>query len=79
LWSLQGSEVAGTWYEDCGKGVGEKSTNIDKIGLDAFGFMPRKRTTDALFILRRMQGKYHDKKRKLFFVLWIWRRHLKES
>jgi len=31
-----------------------------------FGFMPGKGTTNALFILRRMQGEYHDKKRKLF-------------
>jgi len=31
-----------------------------------FGFMPGKGTTDALFILQRMQEEYHDMKRKLF-------------
>jgi len=36
-----------------------------------FGFMPGKGTTDILFLLRRMQEEYHDKKRKLFCVLWI--------
>jgi len=36
---------------------------LDKM---QFGFMPGKGTTDALFILRRLQEEYHDKKRKLF-------------
>ena len=30
-----------------------------------FGFMPESGTTDAVFILRRMQEEYHDKGKKL--------------
>ena len=35
-----------------------------------FGFMPERGTTDAVFILRRMQEEYHAAGRKLymFFV-----------
>ena len=31
-----------------------------------FGFMPRKRTTDALFIVKRMQDEYRGKDKKLY-------------
>ena len=31
-----------------------------------FGFMPGRRTTDALFLVRRMQEEYRDKKKKLY-------------
>ena len=37
--------------------------NIDSM---PFGFMPVRRTTDALFVVRRMQEKYRDKKKKLY-------------
>ena len=30
-----------------------------------FGFMPERGTTDALFVVRRMQEGYRDKKKKL--------------
>ena len=31
-----------------------------------FGFMPGRGTIDALFVLRRMQGEYQDKGKKLY-------------
>ena len=31
-----------------------------------FGFMPGRGTTDALFVVRRMQEEYRDKKKKLY-------------
>ena len=31
-----------------------------------FGFMPERRTTDALFVVQRMQKEYRDKKKKLY-------------
>ena len=34
-----------------------------------FGFMPGRATTDALFLLRRMQEKYRNKERKLYMRL----------
>ena len=37
--------------------------NIDSM---QFSFMPGRGTTDALFVVRRMQEKYRDKKKKLF-------------
>ena len=37
--------------------------NIDSM---QFGFMPRRGTTDALLVVRRMQEKYRDKKKKLY-------------
>ena len=36
--------------------------NIDSM---QFGFMPGRETTDALFVVRRMQEEYRDKKKKL--------------
>ena len=39
-----------------------ESVNIDSM---QFGFMPGRRTTDALFVVRRMQEEYRDKKKKL--------------
>ena len=44
-----------------------------------FGFMPGRETTNALFVVRKVQKEYKDKKRKLYmcvcflqqgFVLW---------
>ena len=40
-----------------------------------FGFMPGKGTTDALFILRRMQEEFRGEK-KLQCVLWTWKKRL---
>ena len=40
-----------------------ESVNIDSM---QFGFMPGRETTDALFVVRRMQEKYRDKKKKLY-------------
>ena len=37
--------------------------NLDEI---QFGFMPGKGTTDALFVLRKMQEEYRDKGKKLY-------------
>ena len=34
-----------------------------------FGFMPERGTIDAVFILRRMQEKYHAKGKKLYVCL----------
>ena len=49
--------------------------NIDSM---QFGFMPGRGTTDTLFVVQRMQEEYRDKKKKLYCVLWILRRHLME-
>ena len=40
-----------------------ESVNIDSM---QFGFMPGRGTTDALFVVRRMQEEYRDKKKKLY-------------
>ena len=40
-----------------------ESVNIDSM---QFGFMPGRETTDALFVVRIMQEKYRDKKKKLY-------------
>ena len=40
-----------------------KLVNLDEM---QFGFMPGKGTTDALFILRRLQEEYRDKEKKLY-------------
>ena len=37
--------------------------NIDSM---QFGFMPGRGTTDALFVVQRMQEEYRDKKEKLY-------------
>ena len=37
--------------------------NIDSM---QFGFMPGRGTADALFVVRRMQEEYKDKKKKLY-------------
>ena len=39
---------------------------VDKM---QFGFMPHKGMIDAVFILRRLQGEYLDKEKKLYNVL----------
>ena len=47
-----------------------------------FGFMRGRETTDALFVVRRMQEEYRDKKKKLYMCLrrhLILKRHLIES
>ena len=41
----------------------EELVNID---LMQFGFMSGRGTTDALFRVRRMQGEYRDKQKKLY-------------
>ena len=40
-----------------------ESVNIDST---QFGFMPGSGTTDVLFVIRRMQEKYREKKKKLY-------------
>ena len=39
--------------------------NLNKM---QFGFMPRKGTVDAIFIMRRMQEKYQKNNRKLYVL-----------
>ena len=41
-----------------------------------FGFMLGKDTTDALFILRRMQEEFRGREKKLYSVLWTWKKRL---
>ena len=38
--------------------------NIDSM---QFGFMPGREMTGALFVVRRLQEEYKDKKKKLYF------------
>ena len=45
--------------------------NIDSM---QFGFMPERKTTDALFVVQRMQEEYRDKKKKLYCFVEIERR-----
>ena len=40
--------------------------SIDNI---QFGFMPGKGTTDAIFIMRQVQEKHQEKKKKLYYAL----------
>ena len=51
----------------CVKGVLEKRirelVNIDSM---QFGFMSGRETTEALFVVKNMQEKYRDKKKKLY-------------
>ena len=47
-----------------------------KVDEMQFGFMPSKGTIDAVFILRRLQEEYLDKRKKLY-MCWI--RHLTGS
>ena len=49
----------------------QKLVNIDSM---QFGFMPGRGLTDTLFVVRRMQEKYRDKKK--LYMFWILRRHL---
>ena len=44
----------------------QRLRNIIKIDKMQFGFMPGKGTTDAIFIARRMQESYMEKKKKLY-------------
>ena len=53
----------------------QELVNIDSM---QFGFMPGRRTTDALFVVRRMQEKYRDKKKKLYCFVDIERRKKKK-
>ena len=46
--------------------------NIDSM---QFGFMPARGTTDALFVVRRMQKEYRDEKKKLYMCFVDMRRH----
>jgi len=41
-----------------------------------FGFMKRKETTDAIYIVRQMQEKFRAKGKKLHCGLWIWKKLL---
>ena len=43
-----------------------------------FGFMPGRRTTDAFFLVRRMQEEYRHKKKKLYCFVDIERRKKKK-
>ena len=50
-----------------------QQTEIDDM---QFGFMKGKGTTDAIFMARQMQENFRVKGKKLYFVLWIWRKLL---
>ena len=41
-----------------------------------YGFMPGKGTTDALFILRRMQECFVEKRKSCTCVFWTWKKRL---
>ena len=43
----------------------KKLCKIMTVGEKQFGFMPERRTVDAVFILRRLLEEYHAKGRKL--------------
>ena len=44
-----------------------------------FGFMPRKGTTDAIFIMRQVQEKHQEKKKKLYYAFMDLEKALIES
>ena len=45
------------------KGVLERIRELVNVDTMKFGFMPGRGTTDALFVVRRMQEEYRDKKK----------------
>ena len=47
-----------------------------KIDDMQFGFMKGKGTTDAIFMARQMQENFRVKGKKLYLVLWIWKKLL---
>ena len=48
--------------------IGKRLREETKIGEEQFGFMPGRRTTDAIFALRQMMEKYRERQRELHFV-----------
>ena len=46
----------------------EKLRKITHIGENQFGFRPAKSTIDAIFIVRQLQEKYMEKKKKLYHI-----------
>ena len=48
------------------------------IAARQFNFVPVRGTTDALFVVRKMQEEYKDKKKNCICVLLILKRHLIE-
>ena len=48
------------------------------IGSMQFGFLPGKGTTDAIFVVRQVQERFMDKKKRSFLLLSISRKHLIE-
>ena len=52
------------------EGVLEKTIQeLVNIDLMRFGFMPGRGTTDVLFVVKRMQEEYRDKKKSCTHVL----------
>ena len=44
------------------------------ISEQQYGFMPRKSTTDAMFVLRVLMEKYREGQKELHCVLWTWKK-----
>ena len=49
---------------------------VIKVYNRQFGFMAGRSTTDAIFIVHQLQEKYLVKKKDLWMLLLIWRKHL---
>ena len=50
--------------------LGKRICIIVSIDEMQFGFMPEGGTIDTVFILRRMQEKYHDERKSCICILW---------
>jgi len=50
----------------------------DMVDVDEmqFGFVPKKDTTDAIFIIRKLQEKYISVKKLFYLHSLTWKRHL---
>ena len=51
------------------RGLERRIGELENIDSMQFGFMPGIETSDALFVMRRMQEEYRDKKKNCICVL----------
>ena len=56
------------------RGMERRIRELVNIHAMQFGFVPGRTTTDALFVVQRMQEEYRDKKKKLYCFVNIERK-----